>query len=128
MTTMTQVSSTPRMAFSSRVCKIPYFEATRRYGCKAYSIYNRMYIPLYYEDPVADYWHLVNGVAVSDIACEQQAEIIGPDVFRFVRRLTSRNLTECASQCKYVLLTAEDGEIIEKASLCPAQSVKQYLI
>ena len=40
--------------------KSPFFEATLRYGCKAYDIYNHMYLPGYYDDPVTEYWHLLN--------------------------------------------------------------------
>ncbi|MEE9324814.1 MAG: dimethylsulfoniopropionate demethylase [Dehalococcoidia bacterium] len=103
----------PLIAIGPRVRKSPFFEATRRYGCKAYSIYNHMYMPLYYDDPVAEYWRLVNDVTVWDVACERQVEITGPDTFRFVQRLTPRNLTRCAvGQCKYVPITAEDGGML----------------
>ena len=103
----------PLIAISPRVRKSPFFEATRRYGCKAYSTYNHMYMPVYYDDPVAEYWRLVNDVTVWDVACERQVEITGPDAFRFVQRLTPRNLTRFAvGQCKYVSITAEDGGIL----------------
>ena len=47
----------PRL-YSFRVRKSPYYEATVRYGCKSYTPYNNMYLPLVYEDLVSDYWHI----------------------------------------------------------------------
>ncbi len=103
----------PLVGFGPRVRKSSYFAATERYGAKAYSIYNRMYIPLYYQDPVSEYWALVEDVALWDVACQRQLEITGPDAARFAQLLTPRNLDKCAvGQCKYALLTAEDGGIL----------------
>ena len=36
--------------------KSPYFEATLRHGCTAYDIYNHMYLPSYFHDPIEEYW------------------------------------------------------------------------
>jgi glycine cleavage system aminomethyltransferase T len=93
--------------------KSPYFEATRRYGCKAYDIYNHTYLPAYYDDPVTEYWHLLEHVTIWDVGVERQVEITGPDAFRFASLLTPRDLTTCAiGQCKYVVITDENGGII----------------
>jgi glycine cleavage system aminomethyltransferase T len=93
--------------------KSPYFEATLRYGCKAYDIYNHTYLPAYFDDPIAEYWHLLNHVTIWDVGVERQVEITGPDAFTFVSRLTPRDLSTCAvGQCKYVLITDENGGII----------------
>lgn len=109
----TEGPDAPLIGFGPRVRKSPYFTATERHGATAYSIYNRMYIPLYYQDPVSEYWALVEDVALWDVACERQLEITGPDAARFAQLLTPRNLDKCAvGQCKYVLLTAEDGGIL----------------
>lgn len=67
------------LAIGTRVRKSPFFEATRQAGCTCYTIYNHTYMPVYYKDPVADYWHLVNDVTLWDVACERQVEITGPD-------------------------------------------------
>ena len=89
------------IVISARVRHSPYFAATQRYGCKAYSVYNHMYMPLYYQSPEADYWHLVNGVTLWDVAVERQVEIVGPDAARFVQLLSPRDLSACAvGQCK----------------------------
>lgn len=103
----------PLTGFGPRVRKSPFFEATRRWGYKAYSIYNHTYMPLYYESPLADYWRLVQDVTLWDVACERQVEITGPDAARFTQWLTPRNLSTCkVGQCKYVLVTDENGGII----------------
>jgi glycine cleavage system aminomethyltransferase T len=93
--------------------KSPFFEATLRYGCKAYDIYNHMYLPAYFDDPIGEYWHLLNHVTLWDVAVERVIEISGPDAFEFTNMLTPRALTtRAAGQGKYVLFTAEDGGII----------------
>ena len=98
---------------SYRIRKSPYFEATERYGCRAYTTYNNMYLPLVYQDLVSDYWHIKNGVTLWDVGCQRQVEITGPDAFKFLQLLTPRNLTNFnIGQCKYVALTTEDGGIL----------------
>ncbi len=110
---MSTSNDTPRMMFTSRIRRSPYFAATRRYGCKAYSTYNHMFIPMYYDDPVNEYWKLVNDVTLWDVAVERIVEITGPDAFVFTNMLTPRDLTKCkVGQCKYVVITDKDGGII----------------
>ncbi len=93
--------------------KSPFFEATRRYGCTAYDIYNHMYLPASYGDPVEEYWHLLRHVTIWDVGVERITEITGPDAFAFTSLLTPRDLARCAvGQCKYVVITAEDGGIV----------------
>ncbi len=104
--------------FSSRYRMSPFFEATRRAGCKAYGIYNHMYYAKSYDNPVEEYWHLVNHVTLWDVGVERVVEITGPDASAFTNMLTPRDLTKCAvGQCKYVLITAEDVGIINDPGL-----------
>lgn len=110
---MTTSSSSPLTLIGSRIRTSPFYAATQRYGCKAYTVYNHMYMPQTYENPVTDYWHLVDDVTLWDVACERQVEIVGPDAFRFVQQLTPRNLTKCVvGRGKYVPITAEDGGMV----------------
>lgn len=91
----------------------PYFEATLRAGCTAYDIYNHMYLPAYYADPIEEYWHLLEHVTIWDVGVERIVEISGPDALEFTNMLTCRDLTRCAvGQCKYAPLIAEDGGIV----------------
>jgi len=106
-------SSSSTLFFGPWYRKSPYFEATRRYGCTAYDIYNHTYLPGYYDDPITEYWHLLQKVTIWDVGVERQVEITGPDAFRFTDMLTPRDLSTCAvGQCKYVLITDESGGII----------------
>ena len=99
--------------FSLRHRRSPFFEATRRAGCKAYGVYNHMYIPKYYDEPMAEYRHLLDHVTLWDVSVERVVEITGPDASAFINTLTPRDLTKCAvGQGKYVLITAEDGGIV----------------
>lgn len=102
----------PRL-YSFRIRKSPYYEATQRYGCKSYTPYNNMYLPLVYEDLVSDYWHIKKGVTLWDVGCQRQVEITGPDAFKFMQMLTPRDLSDFKiGQCKYVLLTNNNGGIL----------------
>lgn len=99
--------------FGTQIRKSPYFDATLRYGARAFSVYNHMYLPRDFGDPVRNYWNLVNAAILCDVAVERQVEIAGPDAARFVQLLTPRNLSRCeVGQCKYVLITSEEGGII----------------
>jgi len=103
----------PYLGMGSRLRASPYFDATRRYDCKAYTTYNHMYMPVYYESPEEDFWRLVNHVTLWDVAGERQIEITGPDAAHFVQLLTPRDISKCdVGQCKYVLLTTAEGGIV----------------
>src|SRR5215472_2562169 len=91
----------------------PFFEATLRAGCKAYDIYNHMYLPGYYGDPIEEYWHLLEHVTLWDVGVERVIQISGPDALAFTNMLTCRDLTRCAvGQGKYAPLLTADGGII----------------
>jgi aminomethyltransferase len=97
----------------ARLRRTPYFEATQRYGAKAYTVYNHMFFPIRFDTLEAEYWHLLNHVTVWDVSVERQVEITGPDAFAFTNLLTPRDLAKCeVGQGKYVIITAEDGGII----------------
>ena len=102
-----------RLGFGSQIRKSPYFDATVRWGATRFSVYNHMYIPRDFGDPVQNFWNLVNSATLSDVAAERQVEITGPDAARFTQLLTPRNLSQCAvGQCRYVLLTNAAGGIL----------------
>jgi glycine cleavage system aminomethyltransferase T len=93
--------------------KSPYFEGTKRAGCKSWGLYNHMLLPTLYDDPVTEYWALLNDVTMWDVSVERCVEITGPDAFELTNLITCRDLTTCdVWQCKYVLLTAADGGIV----------------
>jgi glycine cleavage system aminomethyltransferase T len=103
----------PEVLLYTRIRKSPFFYASRRHGVAMYSVYNRMYHPRHYGDPVAEYWALLNGVTLWDVGVERQIEITGPDAFEFTNLLVTRDLSKCqVGQCKYVFLTDADGGIL----------------
>ena len=103
----------PLISFGARVRTSPFFAATRRYGARAFSVYNHMFMPLYYESPEADYWRLVTHVTLWDVAAERQVAVTGRDAAAFMDYLSPRDLSRFAvGQCKYVVLTADDGGIV----------------
>jgi aminomethyltransferase len=97
----------------ARLRRSPFFDATQRYGAKGYTVYNHMLFPTCFADFEEEYWHLLNHVTLWDVSVERQVEITGPDAFAFTNMLTPRDLSKCAvGQGKYVVITAEDGGII----------------
>jgi len=97
----------------ARLRRSPYFDATLRAGCRGYTVYNHMFLPIAYDDLEREYWKLLNDVTMWDVAVERQVEITGRDAFALTNLLTPRDLAKCAvGQGKYVVITAEDGGII----------------
>ena len=102
-----------KFVFGTQIRKSPYFDATVRWGAKAFSVYNHMYIPRDFGDPVQNFWNLVNDAILCDVAVERQVEITGPDAFKFMQMLTPRDLSKMSvGQCKYILITNADGCIL----------------
>ena len=102
-----------KFSFGTQVRKSPYSDAALRWGAQGFSVYNHMYIPRDFGDPVQNFWNLVNDAILCDVAVERQVEITGPDAARFTQFLCCRDLSTCeVGQCKYVLITDQDGGII----------------
>ena len=97
----------------ARLRRSPYFDATLRHGCAAYTVYNHMFLPTRYDDLEREYWKLLNDVTLWDVSVERQVEIKGRDGLAFTNLLTPRDLTKCkVGQGKYVVITDEKGGII----------------
>ena len=102
-----------KFSFGTQVRKSPFSDAALRWGASGFSVYNHMYIPRDFGDPVQNFWNLVNEAILCDVAVERQVEITGPDAARFTQFLCCRDLSSCeVGQCKYVLITDQDGGII----------------
>jgi glycine cleavage system aminomethyltransferase T len=132
MTTATRYvaegSTSSTLYFGPWYRRSPFFEKTLEAGCSAYDIYNHMYLPGYYGDPVEEYWALLNGVTLWDVGVERIVEITGPDASRFINTLTCRDLTKCAvGQGKYVLITADDGGIVNDPVLLRVEGNRWWL-
>ncbi len=117
-----------KLRFGFRIRKSPFFEAARRAGCTHYSVYNHMYYPVQYGDDLDMDRRLVESVTLWDVAVERQVQITGPDATRFVDMLTPRDLSNCAvGQCKYVVLTAADGGILNDPVLLRLREDRYWL-
>ena len=105
--------NTDAVGFGTQIRKSPYFDATMRWGATGFSVYNHMYIPRDFGDPVQNFWNLVNDAILCDVAVERQVEITGPDAARFVQLLSPRDISKCSvGQCKYVILTNNKGGVL----------------
>ena len=51
------------LPFQPRIRKSAFFNAARRHGAKAFTVYNRTYTSLGFDDPVTEYWHVINKVS-----------------------------------------------------------------
>jgi aminomethyltransferase len=108
----------PAISIGPRVRKSPYFDATMRCGAAAFTIYNHMYMPTHYGNPVEEYWRLVTDVTLWDVSCQRQIEIIGPDALQFMELLTPRDLSNCPPhKCLYIILSDEHGGTVNDAVL-----------
>ena len=107
------MSTADDFGFGTQIRKSPYFDATVRWGARGFSVYNHMYIPRDFGDPVRNFWNLVEGAILCDVAVERQVEVSGPDAARFAQLMTPRNLSGMeVGQCKYVLVTNAEGGIV----------------
>ena len=79
---------------SPRVRRSPFFDATVADGVVSFTTYNNMLMPTGYGDPQAEYWRLINGVAMWDVSVERQVEISGPDAARLAQILVPRKLDD----------------------------------
>jgi glycine cleavage system aminomethyltransferase T len=99
--------------FGTQIRKSPFFDSTVKWGAAGFSVYNHMYIPRDFGNPEKNFWNLVNSAILCDVAVERQVEITGPDAYKFIQLLTPRDLSKLAvGQCKYVLITNNEGGIL----------------
>jgi glycine cleavage system aminomethyltransferase T len=105
--------SNKNFGFGTQIRKSPYFDSTVKWGATGFSVYNHMYIPRDFGSPEQNFWNLIEKAILCDVAVERQVEITGPDAFKFAQLLTPRDLSKLSvGQCKYVLITNNDGGIL----------------
>lgn len=98
---------------TTRLRPSPFFEATVAAGVNSFLPYNQMLLPSGYGDPEGEYWRLIQGVSMWDVAVERQVELIGPDAGRLAQILSPRDLTKCkVGQGKYIALCNHAGTLI----------------
>ena len=105
--------SNKNFGFGTQIRKSPYFDSTVKWGATGFSVYNHMYIPRDFGNPEQNFWNLIEKAILCDVAVERQVEITGPDAYKFIQLLTPRDLSKLAvGQCKYVLITNNEGGIL----------------
>lgn len=101
------------IAPSTRLRPSPFYFATVDEGVQNFTTYNHMLMPTGYGDPEAEYWRLIHGVAMWDVAVERQIQITGPDAARLTQVLCPRRMDRCkVGQGKYVALCNHAGTLI----------------
>jgi glycine cleavage system aminomethyltransferase T len=112
----------------ARLKRSPYFEATQRAGCRGYTVYNHMLLPIRYDSFEAEYQRLLADVTLWDVSVERNVEIAGRDGARFAELLTPRDLSKCAfCEGRYVLLTDEAGGIVNDPVLLRLEENRFWL-
>ncbi len=113
---------------SARLRPSPFFEATLKDGVTAFTTYNHMLMPTSFGHPEAEYWRLINGVSMWDVAVERQVELVGPDAARLAQILCPRHLSKCVvGQGRYVPLCNHDGILINDPILLKMADDKYWL-
>ena len=98
---------------TTRIRPTPFHDAIVAEGVRGFTTYNHMLLPTGFGHPEEEYWRLVNGVALWDVACERQIELKGRDAGRLAQVLSPRDLTKCVEgQGKYVALCNHAGTVI----------------
>ncbi|MEM8537893.1 MAG: glycine cleavage T C-terminal barrel domain-containing protein [Pseudomonadota bacterium] len=96
-----------------RFRKSPFYHSTVREGAEAFLTYNRMLIPRGYGDHEAEYWRLINGVSMWDVAAQRQVQLKGPDAAELAQVLCTRDLSrQAVGQGKYAAICDHQGILI----------------
>ena len=102
-----------KISSNRRTRATPYSRRVKEAGCKSYTVYNHMLLPVVFDTPEKDYWHLVQHVQVWDVAAERQVELVGPDAAQLAQLMTPRDLSKFKIlQCKYGPVCNADGFIL----------------
>jgi aminomethyltransferase len=112
----------------ARLKRSPYFAATQRAGCRGYTVYNHMLLPIRYDEFEAEYRRLLADVTLWDVSVERNVEIAGRDGQRFAELLTPRDLSKCAvGEGRYVLITVDAGGIVNDPVLLRIEENRFWL-
>ena len=98
---------------SARLRPSPFFEATVDEGVTSFTTYNNMLMPTGFGKPEEEYWRIINGVSMWDVAVERQVQMKGPDAARLAQALCTRDMSKCVEgQGKYVAICNHAGTLI----------------
>ena len=120
--------SLKKFGFGTQIRRSPFFQSTLDWGAKEFSVYNHMYIPRDFGNPEENFWNLINNAILCDVSVERQVEIKGPDAKKFLQYLTPRDISKCEiGQCKYILITDENGGILNDPVLLRLEKNRYWL-
>lgn len=98
---------------AGRLRKSPFYRSTMEEGAETLLTYNNMLVPRGYGDREAEYWRLLNGVSMWDVAVQRQVQLKGPDAAKLAQILCVRDLsTQKIGQGKYVAICDHQGTLI----------------
>lgn len=98
---------------SARLRPSPFYQSTLDEGVTSFTTYNNMLMPTGFGKPAEEYWRIINGVSMWDVAVERQVQLKGPDAGRLAQILATRDLSKCVEgQGKYVALCNHAGTLI----------------
>ena len=113
---------------STRLRPSPFFEATLAEGVCAMTTYNQMLMPTSYGNPEEEYWRIIQGVSMWDVAVERQVQLKGRDAGRLAQILAPRDLSKCKiGQGKYVPLCNHNGVLINDPILMKLDEERYWL-
>lgn len=113
---------------SPRVRRSPFFDSTVSEGVASFTVYNHMYMPTSYGDPMREYWRLITGVAMWDVSCQRQVELSGPDAGRLAQMLCPRRLDKMKpGQGWYVPVCDHNGILLNDPILLKLSDEKFWL-
>ncbi len=96
-----------------RIKKSPFFASSLKYGATEFHPYNGMWMPVGYDTPVNEYWNTIERAGLWDVAVQRCVQIKGQDAEAFTNLLTTRDVSKVkAGQCRYTLLTNQEGGIL----------------
>ena len=98
---------------SRRVRGTPFSAGVQAAGAKAYTVYNHMLLPSYFESYRDDYHHLKKYVQVWDVSVERQVSVKGPDAAKMMMMVSPRDMNKMAEdQCYYMPICDDNGGIL----------------
>jgi glycine cleavage system aminomethyltransferase T len=113
---------------STRLRPSPFFEATLAEGVCAMTTYNQMLMPTSYGNPEEEYWRIIQGVSMWDVAVERQVQLKGRDAGKLAQILAPRDLSKCKiGQGKYVPLCNHNGVLINDPILMKLEEERYWL-
>ena len=101
------------LAFSPRVAKSPFHDATLAAGATHFTIYNHTLMPVSYGDPLAEYWRLIESASMWDVAAQVQVELSGPDAGALAQAVLCRDLSGTqVGRARYAPMVDHSGRLM----------------